>query len=359
MKISLRLLTIFAAISLIAGCVYAEPKRKGPDMLKKTDKAFFSTPLADRIGRQVVAYQRCTGGWPKNIDMAAPLTEAQMDSVIAEKWHRDDSTTDNNATTRPLTFLANLYQATGDTIYLDSFRRGIEFLLSGQYPNGGWPQFWPENRDYQVHITYNDGAMVNTLNLLREVSSAVWPYTDMIDKETALRIDAAFAKGIECILATQIIGPDGSKTVWCQQHDHVTLLPAPARAYELPSYCSAESAGIVALLMSLPNPDDRIKEAVNGAMKWYDENKITGFRYGPVMVNGELERLLTPDSTASEPLWARFYDLDNCLPFVSDRDGKPVRSLMEIGSERRNGYGWYSSSPAALYPVYEAWRAKN
>lgn len=359
MKITIRLLTLIAAISLTAIWAGSEPKRKGPDMLKKTDKAFFKTPEADRIGHQVVAYQRCTGGWPKNIDMSMPLTEAQMDSVIAEKWHRDDSTTDNNATTRPLTFLARLYQATGDTLYLNSFRDGIEFLLSGQYPNGGWPQFWPENRDYQVHITYNDGAMVNTLNLLRDVSSAVWPYTDMIDKEMALRIDSAFAKGIECILATQIVGPDGSKTVWCQQHDHETLLPAPARAYELPSYCSAESAGIVALLMSIPNPDKRIKEAVHSAMRWFESNKIIGYRYGDVMVDGKPERLLTPDSTATEPLWARFYDLENCLPFVSDRDGKPVRSLTEIGSERRNGYGWYNSSATALYPLYETWRAKN
>ena len=31
----------------------------------------------------------------------------------------------------------------------------------------------------------------------------------------------------------------------CQQNDRETLKPAPARAYELPSYCSAESAGIV------------------------------------------------------------------------------------------------------------------
>ncbi|MGG6549366.1 UNVERIFIED_CONTAM: pectate lyase, partial [Prevotella sp. 15_C9] len=83
----------------------------------------------------------------------------------------------------------------------------------------------------------------------------------------------AFDKGIECILATQIV-TDGQLTVWCQQHDRETLKPASARAYELPSYCSAESAAIVRLLMTLPKPDARIKRAVHGAMKWFDTYKL-------------------------------------------------------------------------------------
>ena len=67
-------------------------------------------------------------------------------------------------------------------------------------------------------------------------------------------------------------------TVWCQQHDEHTLEPASARAYELPSYCSQESAAIVRLLMSLPHPDKRVKRAVHHAMKWFDTYKLTGYR---------------------------------------------------------------------------------
>lgn len=66
--------------------------------------------------------------------------------------------------------------------------------------------------------------------------------------------------------------------MWCQQNDRETLKPAPARAYELPSYCSAESAGIVRLLMELPAPDARVKRAVHGAMKWFDRYKLTGLK---------------------------------------------------------------------------------
>lgn len=59
----------------------------------------------------------------------------------------------------------------------------MEYLLSGQYENGGWPQFWPGPRGYQVHITFNDDAIVNTLNMIRDMMNHKAPYEDdLIDK---------------------------------------------------------------------------------------------------------------------------------------------------------------------------------
>ena len=348
---------VFLASALLCASSYGASRV--PDLLKHAPEGFFKTEEAVRVGHQVVAFQRVTGGWPKNINMSAPMTQAQLDSVRAQKCRRDDSTTDNGATNRQLNYLARLYQATGDTVWLEPFRRGVGYLLSGQYANGGWPQFWPENHGYQIHITYNDHAMVNTMNLLRDISASVAPFTDMIDKETALRIDSAFAKGVECILATQIRDKEGRLTVWCQQHDRESFLPAPARSYELPSYCSSESAGIVALLMSLPAPGERVRRAVHGAMRWFDEHKLTGVRIERFEDDGIMDTRLVKDASETQPLWARFYDLENTEPYVCDRDGKPKRSLAEIGYERRNGYGWYNRAPLDLYPVYLKWCAEN
>ncbi len=67
---------------------------------------------------------------------------------------------------------------------------------------------------------------------------------------------------------------------------------------------------------------------------------------------------LEPDSTAPA-LWARYYDIDHGEPFVCDRDGIPRRHLSEIGTERRNGYAWYSTKPAALYKLYDKWAARH
>ena len=313
-----------------------------------------------RVADQILLYQRDTGGWPKNVDMARPLSKEQRAQVIQDKQRRDDSTTDNGATTTQMAYLARLYQETGNERYREAVRRGVDYLLSGQYANGGWPQFWPEIRDYQVHITYNDDAMVHTMRLLLDIKRQREPYQgELIDEAMRQRVAVAFDKGIECILNTQIVY-DGQPTIWCQQHDRETLQPAAARTYELPSYCPMESAAIVELLMELEHPSERVKRAVNAAMRWMDDHKLTGYR---VERTGEPDNplrdtRLVRDSEA-DPLWARFYDLTFGEPFVCDRDGIPRRHLEQIGSERRNGYAWYSNRPARLYPLYQQWTEKH
>ena len=333
---------------------YAYTSKEWRRMVRQMPDSFYTTTEAVRIAENVLAFQRFTGGWPKNVAMHRPLG-GELSIVLGEKDKRDDSTTDNDATTTEMTFLARLYHHQPDERYLEALRNGVEFLLAGQYDNGGWPQFWPESRGYQVHITYNDDAMAQTLCLLRDIRDEKAPFDGLVDGDTKMRIDTAFNKGIECILNTQIV-VDGQPTVWCQQHDHNTLKPAPARAYELASFCSAESAKLVEILMSIPNPDDRVIAAVEGAMKWFDEHKLTGIRVERFTgADGMADVRVVEDSTAA-PIWARFYDLSTGKPLFSDRDGKPRKTFEEVGRERRVGYGWYSDAPRELMEEYKEWR---
>lgn len=337
----------------------AKAQQSFKNLMRETSPQFFQSDEARRVGDQILLYQRVTGGWPKNIDMAKSLSDEEKAKVLADKQRQDDSTTDNGATNTQMIFLARLYQQTKDKRYRDAFRQGINYLLSGQYDNGGWPQFWPKMRDYQIHITYNDDAMVNTMRMLRDVAEQKEPYQgNLTDKTQRKQMMKAFNKGIECMLATQII-TDGQLTVWCQQHDRETLKPAPARAYELPSYCTQESAAITILLMELPNPDERIKKAVHAAMRWFDTYKLTGYKEVRKGYRGSpvQDKWLEKDPNA-KPMWARYYDLEYCEPYVCDRDGVPRRHLEQIGSERRNGYSWYGVRPAMLYPLYKTWANK-
>ncbi len=103
---------------------------------------------------------------------------------------------------RYATFPASTF-ATGIEKYKDAALEGIRYLLKAQYPNGGWPQFWPRPKGLLSHITYNDNAMVNVMNLLRDVYSRKAPYTYVPDT-LCQRARIAFDKGVECILNTQV-----------------------------------------------------------------------------------------------------------------------------------------------------------
>ena len=62
-----------------------------------------------------------------------------------------------------------------------------------------------------------------------------------VPEKTRRLAAASLQRGLACILATQIV-VDGRRTVWCQQHDALTLQPVSARNYEMPSEVSSESA---------------------------------------------------------------------------------------------------------------------
>jgi len=322
---------------------------------------WYGSPDAQKVATTVLFCQQEIGGWAKNKPYHHPLTAKDSADVIANK-NGIGATIDNGATTMEMIFLANIYRQIKEPKYQDAFKKGLDYLLKAQYPNGGWPQFYPFRKgnsvNYASHITYNDNAMVNVLKLLRAVATMTAPYDGLLLPD-ALREQAnkAYEKGIDCILKTQI-RINSKPTVWCAQHDEVTLLPANARAYELASFSGAESVGIIELLMEMDQPSKEIIASVNAAMQWLDEHKITGIRVdnqpGP---DGKRNKVVVEDANAP-PLLARFYDLETGLPFFCDRDGIKKNTLAEIGSERRNGYSWYTESYLSLQKKYSSWQKK-
>jgi PelA/Pel-15E family pectate lyase len=307
--------------------------------------AWYASDEAVRVADNVLLYQRDTGGWPKNIDMAAALTEAEKAGLAGRK-SVTDSTIDNGATYTQLAFLARVFEARRLPRHEQAFLKGLDYLFQAQYENGGWPQYYPRLTGYYKHITFNDDAMTGVLSLLRDVATGKAPY-GFVDRARRDRAQRAVAKGIDCILKTQVV-VDGKPTVWCAQHDEVTLAPAAARTYELPSLSGYESVGIVRFLMAIPEPDQRVKEAVRAAAEWFDRSRITGIRW----VDGAVVR-----DPAAPPLWARFYEIGTNRPIFSGRDGVKKYDVAEIEEERRIHYRWYVTEPARLLEEYRRWRA--
>ena len=281
--------------------------------------AWFLTDSARLVGANVVAHQIANGAWPKNVNFF------RLDSIFNSQFsifNLNEATIDNGATTTEIRFLMRLFAATGDSLCLESALRGVRYLLSMQYANGGFPQYFPRSDHYHARITFNDDAMISVLRLLREVSLRRAPYTPF---PIALSVEAAAAvdRGVACILACQYV-QDGVRTVWAQQYDEHTLEPAPARAFELAGLASAESAAIVEFLQSVAPDHPEVVPAIDDALAWFRTHRL-------------------PDGR-----WARFYTLEDSRPFFCGRDGVMRFSLEEIEEERQKGYSWYNTRPAKL-----------
>lgn len=320
--------------------------------------AFFSTPEAARIGENLLLWQRANGGWPKDLDMVLPLSPAQ-EATLLERKSRTDTTIDNGATTTQVRFLARLFATARDGRFREGAERGLGFLLAAQYPNGGWPQFFPLKGDYSRHVTYNDDAMARTMELLDDVSHGRAPF-DWTDGPLRSRAREAFARGIRCIVASQVVA-SGKRTAWCAQHDAVTLEPRPARRFEPAALSGSESVGLVELLMRVERPAPDVVAAVDAAVAWLSSVAIRSLRVERRPAEGlpgGVDAVAVPDPSAP-PLWARFYEIGTNRPVFTGRDGVVRYRLDEVEHERRVGYAWYVTRPARLLEKdYPAWKAK-
>lgn len=351
----LLLLTAALACATFSSATYAQSKWKDA-LHQKAD--WYGSAEAIRIAENVLLYQREVGGWPKNIDMAKPLSEAERAAIIDQK-EQNDALIDNGATYTQMIFLARVFNASGQERFRQAFLKGLDYLLKMQYENGGWPQYYPRLTGYFKHITYNDDALIGVMKLLREVAHKESAYA-FVDETRRLKSGQAVQRGIDCILKTQV-RVNGKLTVWCAQHDEVTLAPTSARAYEKISLSGFESVGIVRFLMDIEQPGPQIIESIEAAMAWFEQAKLTGLKLvekrDATLPKG-YDRVVVLDEHAS-PLWARFYEIGTNRPIFCGRDGIIKYSLAEIEEERRNGYRWYVSDPAELLSKdYPAWQKR-
>ncbi|WP_264524322.1 pectate lyase [Flavobacterium sp. N502536] len=357
--IKLKNILLFFGMVLSFGIQAQNSYKNWPDIIRKSDAAWFGTDEAKKIAENVLLYQRDIGGWPKNIQMQKELTPEQKKELLALKKTTAETTTDNGATCQEMLFMSKMYAQVKDDRYQESFLKGLQYLLDAQYKNGGWPQFYPLKKGYYTHITYNDDSMVNILNTIKQVSEETNYFSIKPAKAIVEKAKAAFEKGIDCILKTQY-RQNGVLTAWCAQHDEVTLAPANARAFELASLSGSESAKIVLLLMAVEKPSPQIITAVQSAQAWFEKTKITNLEEKRILnEDGKIidKKMIVAQNAA--PIWARFMDLSTNVPFFCDRDGIRKKSLEEIGAERRNGYSWYSDAPKEVLKKYPAWAAKN
>lgn len=313
---------------------------------------WYASEEARTIADRVVNWQTVVGGWVKTGDYTRNR-EPKDDHKDA--W--SSGTFDNDSTIYELRFLALVLTAAGrdDTAraqaWQDSFMRGLDFVLAAQYPNGGFPQVYPLVGWYHDAITFNDDALEHIVELLRDISGRKAEFA-FVPATLATEAGRRAERGIQCILATQLRGPDGELSVWGQQHDPLTLRPCAARNFEPISECSLESGHLLRFLMTLPNPPPEIVASIEGGMKWI--NKMALHDVAPNRDDTKGTGLVP--RPGAPLLWARFYEIGTGKALFGDRDRTIHYLFGELSNERRKGYGWYGTGPAVAIEAYKTWR---
>lgn len=308
--------------------------------------AWYNTDQAKALMEAVLSYQTPSGGWSKRTNM----TQKRRPGMAYGTEKDYIPTFDNNATSVQLKMLAKAFSATGDERYRSAFERGFKLILQAQFPSGGWPQTYPLVGGYHNMLTYNDNLISNLMQLLDAIAQGAdeYAFTSPEQRQTARN---ALTKGLDCILATQVI-VKGKATIWGAQHDPLSLLPVKARAFEMASLSAAESANLVLFLMKQKNPSPALTDAIYAAVEWFESTKIAGKSW----TRGDRG---LKDDPQSPGVWARFYELDSNKPVFGDRDNSVHYVLGEISQERINGYGWYGNWPAKVLAKFPKWSGQH
>ena len=228
--------------------------------------ASLDTTAADTI----VALQNEDGGFavlPDNFEMAQ--TGASLGSL------KGTSSIENGATTAELKYLAKYITENKpeDSKYQDAFIKGIKFLLSTQLDNGGWTMQPNGGSGFNGNIEVGNSAMTEVLTLLSDI--AVLNNQNYVFARKAMNVDAiksAVEKGNDFIVASQISN-NNKKAGWASQYDKAGKVTM-GRTYERASVSSYTTKAVVDYLMTIHNPSQAVKDAVESAYSWLKDVKI-------------------------------------------------------------------------------------
>ena len=293
---------------------------------------------ARAAAQALVRGQLHSGGWDYRIEFdPARRCEFRYRSdpaSAAAPKARNITTFDDNTTQGALLFLLRFLEAARplsdprDAPIQDALDFGLRQVIVAQYSNGAWPQRWdgaphaaaddpvrkasiPEtypreqpSGSYYAHYTFNDGAHRDLVMLMLEAAR----------RTGRAEYRACAQRGVDFLLLAQLPEPQPG---WAQQYD-ARMHPAWARAFEPPAVSSAESAGVIRLLIDayVEFGDERYRDAIVPAVAWLRRSEIAPGR------------------------WARLYELQTNRPIYGDRDRQIHYTLAEISEERRRGYGW-------------------
>lgn len=299
--------------SPISVAAFSDGSKHYQNQTNNKDYPRYSVEQYELIAENILVYQRSNGGWPPNWDPLRILSVYEKDQFVSDR-NKTDTSFDNRTTYPQIEYLVEVYNRTNKDIFLQAALRGLEFIFTAQYENGGWPHSFPSTKAYHPHITIMDDVMVGILTTLRKASLGVSPFT-CLDVEHRTKAMEALKKGEGCLLNLQV-KVDNIPTVWAGQYDRYTLEPTTGRSFELPGLVSAESVQVVRYFMEMGKPTSNVIQSIEYAIAWFERSALRGIRlerFSIAPVRFDHHTAVSDVRVVEDPsaplLWARFYEI--------------------------------------------------
>lgn len=285
--------------------------------------------LVGSVADNIVALQNEDGGFqilPANIDMAQDDIVANLGSL------KDSSTLENGSTVAQLRYLARYIteKKPEDTKYQAAFLKGIDYIVKNQSANGGWQMSPTAAQGFNGNVVIGNNVTTEVLRLLQDIA-VLNNQNYVFARKTAdvKAVEAAFDKGNDFLAAAQISN-DGVKAGWSTQvkaDGTITM----GRTYEREAVSAFTTKSVTEYLMSIHNPSDAIKAAVEASVKWLETVKIPGIEE-QIVKDTSMNNGFDIFVVAGAGTWARDYVYDaaskSYRPLYSDVDPKKADQKM-------------------------------
>ncbi|MCF0160201.1 MAG: pectate lyase [Bacteroidaceae bacterium] len=309
--------------------------------------------MAIETAEHVLLFQLPDGGWPKGIYYPAAMTEAEMHAATERKKTMVSSLSGKTTLTE-IHFLSNMYQASARRKYKKAVEDGISFLIHSQLGNGGWPLLL--NNATSV-ISFSDNSFLEVMNALWRISEGKQPY-DFVPANLRKQCRESFERGISLILQTQQ-KQNGKFAIWCTNYDAKTLLPVVGGEQEPVALNTQISDNLVNLLMGLSGPSEPIVQAIESAVSWFKEHKVTGLtRQNFINKQGKRDFRFVEDRHAPD-MWALYYDIQTNEPLFCESNGEIKHAMDDLTYDGRKSLSWYNNDAGRLLRYYEKWKEQK
>ncbi|MBN1379843.1 MAG: pectate lyase [Gammaproteobacteria bacterium] len=288
---------------------------------------------AQTVAAALIKGQHPSGGWNYLIDFAGEESVREWyDTIGRNGWRLEEfhhyygnATFDDAGTAEAARFLLRLYLEKTDKQYKTALDKAIGFVLSAQYPNGGWPQRYPPvsefpqhgHADYTPFITFNDDVAAENIDFL------IFCYRTLNDK----KLLAPIIRAMNSYLLTQMPQPQSG---WAMQYS-IDLKPAVARSYEPAALSTSTTAANVIKLMEFYQftGDKKFIQRIPEALDWLDsvqlpKDKIFRGRTHPTYI----------ELTTNKPLYLhrKGSNVANGKYYI---DYNPEKTIIHYGSTRQ------------------------